>query len=195
MNFNILLVEDNSNFRQMLADTLLTHFTTINIEEVDNGEDALIKAGDLHPDMIFMDISLPGESGLEATRKIKMRHEHTLVVILTSYDMPEYRQQAFRNGADYFLSKADDSSLANIIAWIEKAVADKNTQIWQERSTASHRAFLRQRMSGITVSLPNAGSFCVSTFNSPHPMRCSLFRGVRYHYHKIIPRIAHIGVA
>ena len=67
MNFNILLVEDNSSFRQTLADTLLMHFATMNIVEVDNGEDALIRAEDLFLDMIFMDINLPGENGLEAT--------------------------------------------------------------------------------------------------------------------------------
>ncbi|MEA2080124.1 MAG: response regulator [Pseudomonadota bacterium] len=157
MNFNILLVEDNSSFRQTLADTLLTHFSTLNIEEVGNGEDALIKAEDLYPDMIFMDINLPGENGLEATRKIKMRHEHTLIVILTSHDIPEYRQQAFRNGADYFISKADGSCLVDIIAWVEKAMADKNTQTGQENPSASRRALLPQRISTTKACLPNAG--------------------------------------
>ena len=182
MNYSVLLVEDNSSFRQALADTLHAHFTTMNIEEVDNGEDALIKAGDLRPDMIFMDINLPGENGLEATRKIKMRHEHTQVVILTSYDLPEYRHQAFRNGADYFLSKEDNSVMANIIMWIEKAMTDKNTQTWQESVTASPRVFLRQCMSGIRpVCRMLDLSVCLFSY-SPYPMRCSRFGGVRYHY-------------
>ena len=157
MNFNILLVEDNRSFRQTLADTLLTHFATMNIAEVDNGEDALIKAEDLCLDMIFMDINLPGENGLEATRKIKLRHEHTLIVILTSHDIPEYRQQAFSNGADYFISKAGDSCLVDIIAQVEKAMADKNTPTWQESGSARCRALLRQLMSSAPACLPNDG--------------------------------------
>jgi DNA-binding NarL/FixJ family response regulator len=157
MNFNILLVEDNSSFRQTLADTLLTHFVTMNIAEVDNGEDALIKAEDQCPDMIFMDINLPGENGLEATRKIKLRHEHTLIVILTSHDIPEYRQQAFSNGADYFISKAGDSCLMDIIAQVEKAMANKNARAWQENGGVSCQAFLRQPMSGAAACLPNEG--------------------------------------
>jgi DNA-binding NarL/FixJ family response regulator len=151
MNFNILLVEDNSSFRQTLADTLRKHFATMNIAEVANGEDALIKAEDLCPDMIFMDINLPGENGLEATRKIKMRHEHILVAMLTSHDIPEYRQQAFRNGADYFISKAGDSCLRDIIARVEQAMADKSTRTWQENSSASSRALLWQRLSSTPV--------------------------------------------
>jgi len=192
MNYSVLLVEDNSSFRRVLADTLNAHFTTMSIEEVDNGEDALIKAGDLCPDMIFMDINLPGEDGLEATRKIKMRHEHTLVVILTSYDLPEYRHQAFRNGADYFLSKGGDSVMADIIMWIEKAMTDKKTQTWQERVTASHRPFLRPCMSAIRpVCRMLDLSVCLFSY-SPYPMLCSRFRGSGTIMQEIIPRI---GVA
>jgi DNA-binding NarL/FixJ family response regulator len=157
MNFNILLVEDNVGFRKTLADTLLRHFATMNIEEVDNGEDAEIKAEDLQLDMIFMDINLPGENGLEATRKIKARHEHTLIVILTGHDIPEYRQQAFRNGADYFISKADGSCLRDIIARVEEAVADKDAQSGQTTTNAQRRALLRQRTSGAAACLPNPG--------------------------------------
>jgi DNA-binding NarL/FixJ family response regulator len=157
MNYNVLLVEDNSSFRQTLADTLLAHFATMNIAEAGSGEDALIKVEELHPDMIFMDINLPGENGLEATRKIKIRYEHTLIAMLTSYDIPEYRQQAFRNGADYFISKSDDACLVDIIAWVEKAMADKNTQTSQENTSASRRVLWRQRMSTATVWVPNSG--------------------------------------
>ena len=153
MKYNILLVEDNSGFRQTLVDTLCAHFATMNIAEAGSGEDALVKVDEFHPDMIFMDINLPGENGLEATRKIKTRNEQPLIVILTSYDIPEYRQQAFRNGADYFISKADSSCLRDIIAWVEKAVADKNTRSGQNSTSAIGQA------SGPIVSrfIPNIG--------------------------------------
>ena len=156
MKYKILLVEDNSSFRQTLADTLCAHFATMNIAEAGSGEDALIKVEQLHPDMIFMDINLPGENGLKATRMIKTRHKHTLIAMLTSYDIPEYRQQAFRNGADHFISKADDSCLRDIIAWVEKAVAEKNTSSADSNST-SHRALLRQRNSRTMDCFPGAG--------------------------------------
>jgi DNA-binding NarL/FixJ family response regulator len=141
----------------MLADTLCAHFTTMNIAEAVSGEDALIKVEAFHPDMIFMDINLPGENGLEATRIIKMRHKNTLIAMLTSYDVPEYRQQAFHNGADHFISKADDSCLRNIIAWVEKAMADKITSSAQDSSSESRRATLQQRDSSARDCLPGAG--------------------------------------
>jgi DNA-binding NarL/FixJ family response regulator len=59
----------------------------------------------LGPDLIFVDIRLPGESGLEFTRKIKSTHPNIPVIILTSYDLPEYREAAREYQADHFLSK------------------------------------------------------------------------------------------
>lgn len=135
MNFNVLLVEDNDSYRQALVDTLRSRFASAGIEEADSGEKALIIAEDHHLDMIFMDISLPGDNGLEVTRKIKMRYEHTRIVILTSHDIPEYRQQAYRNGADYFISKSDDSCLPDIITWVEKTMAKKHPNLGSPRAS------------------------------------------------------------
>jgi len=53
-----------------------------------------------------MDIGLPGENGLELTRKIKADHPDVTVIIVTSHDTPEYREAAVRYKADYFFSKA-----------------------------------------------------------------------------------------
>jgi len=52
-----------------------------------------------------MDIGLPGENGLELTRKIKADHPDVTVIIVTSHDTPEYREAAIRYKADYFFSK------------------------------------------------------------------------------------------
>jgi len=182
MPFNILLVEDNNSFRRTLVEILIAHFATMNITEVASGEDALIKADELHPDMIFMDINLPGENGLETTRKIKQRHQHTLIIILTSHDVPEYRQQAFHNGADYFISKADDSCVVDIIARIEKAMVNKRTQSGQQSVGASRRALLRQFITAprTVCRMPDCMLPHVC-FERPHSKPCS--------------RIVHIGTA
>ena len=62
---------------------------------------------------------MPGENGLEVTRKIKRIYSDIVAVILTSYGLPEYRQQAFQTGADCFLLKEDDACMDNILARIE----------------------------------------------------------------------------
>jgi DNA-binding NarL/FixJ family response regulator len=121
--FNTLLVEDNVEFRQELADILLAHFPMIGVEEAGDAADALSKVEYQRPDLIFMDIKLPGENGLETTRQIKQVYAYIVIVILTSYDIPEYRQQAFKNGADCFISKGQVSFLADILARVEGTMA------------------------------------------------------------------------
>ena len=70
-----------------------------------------------------MDVQLPGENGLEITRKIKRVYSDIVVVILTSYGLLEHRQQAFQNGADCFLIKEDDTCMDNILARVEREIA------------------------------------------------------------------------
>jgi DNA-binding NarL/FixJ family response regulator len=123
--FHTLLVEDNDIFRNSLSDILLSYFPFIGVDEASDGGEALTKVEYLRPDIVFMDIQLPGENGLEVTKKIKLVYDYIVIVILTSYDLPEYRQEAFRNGADCFLSKGDDSCIEDILARIEGSMARK----------------------------------------------------------------------
>jgi len=103
--FRILIVEDTHPYRQMLKTTLQESFPKIAIDEAADGGEALQKVDTFLPDLIFMDIKLPGENGLEITRKIKAAHPDITIFILTSYDIPEYREAAFQYGADRFLPK------------------------------------------------------------------------------------------
>ena len=101
----ILIVEDNALFLQFLKETLRSRFPSVDILEAANGEEAMQKIKTLPPDAIFMDLRLPGENGLELTKKIKAKYPDIIVVIITNYDLPEYREAAYQCGADHFLSK------------------------------------------------------------------------------------------
>ena len=101
----ILIVDNDDPFRQILNTTLQVSIPTIAIDEATGGIEALQKIDTFLPDLIFMDIRLPGENGLTLTRRIKATHPNTIIVILTSYDKPEYREVAIRNGADRFVVK------------------------------------------------------------------------------------------
>jgi DNA-binding NarL/FixJ family response regulator len=101
----ILIVEDSTFFRILLKETLLSQYPKMDILESPNAEEALRHVNGFTPDLIFVDIRLPGESGLEFTRKIKIKHPNIPVIILTSYDLPEYREAAKEYKADHFLSK------------------------------------------------------------------------------------------
>ena len=116
--FQILIVEDNAPFRQSLREMLCEQFPTMRVEEAQDGEDALDKLETISAHLVFMDIKLPGQSGLEVTRTIKARYPEVRVIILTSYDLPEYREAASQYGADYFLSKGS-SSREEILALVD----------------------------------------------------------------------------
>jgi DNA-binding NarL/FixJ family response regulator len=80
------------------------------IEEAKNGMKVLQKIDEFHPNLILMDIKLPGESGLELTKKIKHKFPSTIVIVLTNYDLPEYRVAANESGANHFLGKGSSTA-------------------------------------------------------------------------------------
>jgi len=112
----ISIVEDNPFFLQFLKETLHARFPPTDIVEAANGEEALQKIRTLPPDAIFMDLRLPGANGLELTRKIKAQYPNIIIVILTNYDLPEYREAAVQSGADHFLSKDSFLKMINSIS-------------------------------------------------------------------------------
>jgi DNA-binding NarL/FixJ family response regulator len=101
----ILLVENNPFFREVFTEHLSSHFHSFVIEAAESGKEALEKINIHPPALIFMDLRLPGISGLEATQKIKQAFPEVRVAILTGYDLPEYREAATRYGAEGFFVK------------------------------------------------------------------------------------------
>jgi DNA-binding NarL/FixJ family response regulator len=105
----VLIVEDSPLFRKLLKETLHSRFPSMQISEAGDGKEALQKVKDFCPELIFMDIKLPGENGLQLTAKIKAQCPDITVIILTSYDTPEYRDAATQAKANYFLSKGSST--------------------------------------------------------------------------------------
>jgi len=107
----VLLVEDNQHFRGVLKEELMEWFPSITIEEASNAKEAREKTDSVCPQVILMDIRLPDGSGLQLTREIKAKCPRSVVAILTSHDLPEYRQAATECGASrYFVKAASDGS-------------------------------------------------------------------------------------
>jgi DNA-binding NarL/FixJ family response regulator len=120
---NILIVDDNSLVRQTTRSYLESKFPALEVNEAIDGNDAFNQIRERLPDLIIMDIRLPGENGLKLTRKIKELYPQIVVVIFTSYDLPEYRKAAFENGAAFFLSKSSLHN-KNLIAAINAILTD-----------------------------------------------------------------------
>ena len=120
-----LIVEDSALYRKLLKETLQSRFPSMEIIEAEDGEEAMKQINvQFPPDLIFMDIKLPGENGLELTGKIKAKHPGVVVIILTSYDSPEYREAAAKAKADHFLSKGSSSKEA-ILTLVESVLAGR----------------------------------------------------------------------
>ena len=101
----VLLVEDNRTYREAFKENLREHFPSVLIDEAENGNEAIKKINAAPPHLIFMDIRLPGMNGLQLTQKIKRDFPNIHIVMLTGYDVPEYRQAAVQYGADGFFVK------------------------------------------------------------------------------------------
>jgi DNA-binding NarL/FixJ family response regulator len=120
----VLIVEDSTIFRTLLKETLQSRFPSMEILEAGDGEEAMKKISFHLPDLIFMDIKLPGENGLDLTTKIKASHPDVIVIVLTSYDTPEYREAAVKAKADHFLAKGS-STKESILRLVESVLAGR----------------------------------------------------------------------
>jgi two-component system nitrate/nitrite response regulator NarL len=107
-NTKILIVDDHEVVRDGLKN-ILNSLDYISIAgEAGNGEDAVKMYSSLKPDLVIMDISMPGMNGIEATRVIKERDPDARILILTMHDNQEYLNQIIRSGAKGFILKNTD---------------------------------------------------------------------------------------
>lgn len=100
-----LIVEDNPTFLNTFKEAMSRSFPEVELTDAQNGEQALEMIGKSRPDIVFLDIRLPGQSGLEILEIIKSGYPEICIVILTDYDLPEYREVAGKAGAYDFIPK------------------------------------------------------------------------------------------
>jgi DNA-binding NarL/FixJ family response regulator len=99
----VLLADDQKLVRAALRAILEPDFTVV--AEAGDGAEAVRLTAELRPELVLMDIRMPGMDGLEATRRILAGAEFVRVVILTTYDLDEYVYAALRIGASGFAVK------------------------------------------------------------------------------------------
>jgi two-component system response regulator NreC len=119
----ILIVEDSPAYRQSLKEMLGARFPSARVEEAADGAEAWRSIATKLPDLIFMDVRLAGENGLDLTKRIKQDHHQLPIIIITNYDLAEYREAAYENGADYFLPK-ESTNWQQIAAIVESLVPE-----------------------------------------------------------------------
>lgn len=102
-----LIVDDSPSFLQSAVRFLSMDGRVDVIGLALSGADAVIQVQQLRPDLVLMDLAMPGMNGLEATRAIKAGSNPPSVIILTLHDTPEYRTAAREAQADGFVAKSD----------------------------------------------------------------------------------------
>jgi len=113
---SVLLAEDHTIVRKGLCSLLDGEMSIEVVGEAEDGREAIRKAEELHPDVVVMDIAMPGLNGLEATRQIKKRFPGMKIIILTVHNNEEYVLETLRAGASgYLVKKAAPTDLISAI--------------------------------------------------------------------------------
>jgi DNA-binding NarL/FixJ family response regulator len=117
----ILIADDHTLVREGIS-ALLKFYDDIEVVgEAANGKEAIDKVNELNPDVVLMDIAMPGLGGLEATLEIKKRHPDTKILVLTQYSDKEYVNRFLKAGVSgYILKKAVGTELISAIRAVSK---------------------------------------------------------------------------
>jgi DNA-binding NarL/FixJ family response regulator len=107
MAVRVLIVDDQEPFREA-ARTVVEMTDGFEIAgEAETGEASIDAARELDPDLVLMDVNLPGMDGLEATRRILAESSRTVVLLVSTYEADEYAPRAAEAGAAAYIPKSE----------------------------------------------------------------------------------------
>ncbi len=104
----VLIVDDSPFIRERLISELLEIEGIEIVGEAKDGIEAKEAILKLDPELVTLDIRMPGRSGIDVLRDIKANHPEIKVLILTKYPYPQYRRRCMAAGADYFFDKSSE---------------------------------------------------------------------------------------
>jgi DNA-binding NarL/FixJ family response regulator len=101
----VLIVDDNAGFRRRVREFLVAEPDIQVVGEAGDGWEAIQKAIELEPNVVLMDVRMAGMNGLEATRKLIVARPEVRIIILSRFDVQEYRDAAQISGASAYVVK------------------------------------------------------------------------------------------
>ena len=112
-------------------------FPFLDIQEASDGTEGMDKVNKFDPNVIFLEIQLPAQSGLDLARKIKFDHPDIIIVILTSYDMPEYQTAAEESGVEHLVPK-DEWTGVDMIDLVQLILSGQDIDEHESRPVETH---------------------------------------------------------
>jgi|GEM_PF-695011 len=157
--YRILIADDEAMERRALQRLIRTEYLeNVEIMEAVNGIDALDKFKIFKPDIIFCDIKMPGESGIEVIRKIKESNPEQIAVFLSAYDYFDYAREAVSLGVkEYLIKPAGDGQVISLVQKCMQIVDKKKKR--------------EQELSAQTKKLAILDAYFKHTFNADEPIK------------------------
>lgn len=142
-----VLIDNNPSFLQDLGNIIHSRFPSIEMVNAPNGKVGIEEIESSPPDLCLVHMNLPGEDSFELVRYIKSRHPKVIIGVVSSYDLPEYGEAAYRNGADYFILK--NASIEDYYSLFETILPDRGLRTGgaKEGDGASEKALFTRRRS------------------------------------------------
>jgi DNA-binding NarL/FixJ family response regulator len=123
----IVLVDDSRTFLDAAIHALTVDPRIEIVGSALSGQEGVVLVNERQPDVVLMDIAMPGMNGMDATRHIKAQPNAPRVIILTSYDIQRYRAAARAAGADGFICKAEFDS--ELLPLLETLLAERSSAL------------------------------------------------------------------
>ena len=122
----VLIVDDSKIVCDGLQQMLINIAGVEIVGQAHNAPDAIASISEAKPDVVILDIRLPGKSGIEVLKDIRDKKLPIRVIMLTNYPYPQYRKKCEELGADYFFDKvAEIEEIPNLIEELAKNKPEK----------------------------------------------------------------------
>jgi DNA-binding NarL/FixJ family response regulator len=117
----ILVVDDHPIIRQGVKSVLANHPDLVVVGEAESASGLFANLASVRPDVVLLDIRMPGQNGIETTQRLKREYPDVKVIILTTYEEDDYVFGALRAGAEgYLLKSASHDMLASAIRQVSR---------------------------------------------------------------------------
>jgi len=122
----VLIADDSKLFRDRLM-MMFSSFSGVKIVgQAKDGRETIVFTKRLSPDIVILDIHMPGKSGIQILHDIKKKKPTPIVIMVTNYPYPQYRRRCMELGADFFFDKSSEfEKVIEVVLELNKSFSDQ----------------------------------------------------------------------